>query len=226
MSNRLQCTVGSVGYLGVSQTLNVLKVSAVAAQGTLFSDCYTEFDVAVARLAQLNADHEPTTSFNEPHWKESLLSAGSHRVRRWRGTVSLVAIVILIVAIAQTSIGHAILRRVGLSEQPTNYTSLAFTQPQSLPEQLSSRRTEIGVSFIIHNADEARHNYNWSMLLFQTGHTRRVASGKVSVPPGNGAAITQSARFLCAQGRVQVIVRLAYPAESIDAWMSCPLRGS
>jgi hypothetical protein len=152
---------------------------------------------------------------------QNIISNEKHRKVRWRGAVTLIAVIALIVGIGQTSLGHEILERAGLVRQPTSYTSLAFLRPQSLPEQLSSKQTTVSVSFVIHNTDSITHDYQWSVLLVQGQHTRHVGAGSVRVASGHGAAITRPARISCTGGQVQVVVRLTRPAEFIDAWTSC-----
>jgi hypothetical protein len=144
-----------------------------------------------------------------------------HRALRWRGVVAVVAVVAVAAGVAQTRAGHAMLRKAGLFEEPASYTSLAFQHPQALPEQLQSKRANVDVSFVIHNVGSASHDYVWSVLLVQGGHTRRVGTGGVRVPSGRGAAITRSAEISCAGERVRIVVALARPAEFIDAWTTC-----
>jgi hypothetical protein len=149
------------------------------------------------------------------------LSAVLHRMAIWRGVVALAVAVALAAGMGQTSAGKAILQKTGLFEEPTSYTSLAFLDPQFLIEQLGSKRANVGVSFVIHNAGKTPRNYQWSVLLVQSGRTRRVVAGGVRVASGHGAAITRSAEISCTRVRVRVIVKLVRPAEFIDAWMTC-----
>lgn len=152
---------------------------------------------------------------------ESLLSAGSDRTVRWRGTVALAIVVVMAAGLGQTGAGHAILRKAGLFEEPAGYTSLAFLNPRSLNEPLASKRADVTVSFVIHNAGSTSRDYRWTVLLAQGQRTRRVASGSVRVASGRGAAVTQSAEIICTRGKVRIVVNLARPSESIDAWMTC-----
>jgi hypothetical protein len=149
------------------------------------------------------------------------LSAVADRTVRWWGAVALVAVVALAAGIGQTRAGHAILRQAGLLEEPASFTSLAFSSPQSLPEQLASKRTNVSVSFVIHNTGGTPRDYRWSVLVAQGARTHHVAAGSVRVASGSEAAITRSARILCTRGQVRIVVRLARPAEFIDAWMTC-----
>jgi hypothetical protein len=149
------------------------------------------------------------------------LSAVSHRAVRWRGLVTLAIAIVLAAGLGQTNRGHAILGRVGLFQEPTSYTSLAFLNPQSLPEQLSSKKAIVGVSFVINNTGGIPHDYQWSVLLVQGRRTHHVAVGNVRIASGSSVAITRSASISCTRGQVRIIVSLARPAEFIDAWTTC-----
>ena len=140
---------------------------------------------------------------------------------RWHGMAALVAVVVLVAVLGQTSVGHAMLQKAGLDAEPTSYTALAFQHPQALPEQLASRRASVGVSFVIHNAGSTPRDYQWSVVLVQGQRTRRVASGSARVASGRGATITQAVSISCTRGQVRIVVSLVRPAESIDAWTAC-----
>lgn len=149
------------------------------------------------------------------------MSAVSHQAVRWRGLATLVAVVALAAGISQTTAGHTILREAGLFEEPASYTSLAFQYPQRLQEQLSAKRANVGVSFVIRNAGSTPGDYQWSMLLVQGSRTSLVAAGSVGLAPGRETAITRFAKISCTQGRARIVVSLARPAEYIDAMMAC-----
>jgi hypothetical protein len=149
-----------------------------------------------------------------------------HHTARWRGAVVLVAVIVLAAGMAQTSAGHAMLRATGLFEEPTRYTSLAFLHSQPLPTQLAAKRANVNVSFVIHNANGTPRDYQWSVLLVQGQRTRSTAIGTIHIAPGRGAAITRSVAINCARGKVRIVVSLALPAESIDAWTACRSRRS
>ena len=149
------------------------------------------------------------------------MSAVSHRTVRWRGILILAAIVVLTISIGQTSPGHSALQKAALIGKPASYTSLAFQRPLSLPEQLSTKQTDIPIPFVIHNAGTDAHDYQWQMQLVQGTATRHVSSGTIHIASGRSAWITQAVQIPCVQGQVQVIVSLALPAESIDARAEC-----
>lgn len=140
---------------------------------------------------------------------------------RWRGFTAQVAVIAVAAGIAQTGVGHALLRRAGLFEEPSGYTSLAFLHPQLLPEQLDPKRANVGVSFVIHDIGNAPSDYRWSVLLVDEGRTHRVDTGEVRVASGRGIVISRSVDISCTPGRTRIVVSLRRPAESIDAWTAC-----
>lgn len=150
------------------------------------------------------------------------MTAVVHGTVRWRGMIALVAVLLLATGIGQTSLGHAILGRAGLFQPPASYTSLAFQDPQPVPGTLKAA-SPVAVSFVIHNTGGASRAYRWSVNVIRAGQARLVAAGTVTVAAGHGIGITQQAHVPCsAAGPVDVVVSLAHPAESIDAWTACP----
>jgi hypothetical protein len=150
----------------------------------------------------------------------------SLRMARWRGLAALIAMLMVAAGIGQTSFGHRILRQAGLLEQPTTYTSLSFLHPQSLPEQLKSKRAIVHIAFVIHNASSTVHDYQWSLILVQAGRARRVVASSTRVAPGLGTPNSRSVPILCTKGQVRIEVNLARPAEYIDIWTKCWSRRS
>jgi hypothetical protein len=154
------------------------------------------------------------------------LHAALHRTAGWSAATALAGVVILAAGIAQTRAGHSVLQAAGLYQEPAGYTSLAFLHPQSLPENLSARHVQVGVSFVIRNSGSDTRRYQWSVLLIRAGRTRRVAAGDAKVRSGHATAITRPASVSCTQGRLQIVVKLARPVETIDAWTACWSPGS
>jgi hypothetical protein len=144
-----------------------------------------------------------------------------HRVSRWWATIALTLALVVAVGIGQTVVGHTVLRKVGLIEEPTGYTSLAFLHPQSLPERLPAERASVATSFVIHNTGTASRDYRWSMHLVRSGQDRVVAAGSTRVAGRGEATILRSATISCTRGHVEIVVKLARPAEAIDALAAC-----
>jgi hypothetical protein len=128
---------------------------------------------------------------------------------------------VMAVGVAQTGPGHALLRSAGLFEQPPQYTALAFTHPQDLPAQLTSKHASVGVSFEIRNTSDAGRTYHWSIQVARAGRNRVAASGFSRVPPGASRTVARAVPVSCTGGRLRVVARLAGPPESIDFWTTC-----
>lgn len=139
-----------------------------------------------------------------------------------RGLVLLVGLVAACAGLAQTGQGHVLLSDAGLYKQPASYTELAFTTPGDLPSKLPSPNSPISVSFSIHNVSAAARAYQWSVVLTRAGQSHAKASGAVTAPAQGRVTVAKSVAMTCAGGRLQVQVRLASPAESLNFWVTCP----
>jgi hypothetical protein len=139
---------------------------------------------------------------------------------RW-SAAALVALVVLSAGLAQTSPGHDLLHDLGFYQTP-GYTELAFTTPYGLPTQLQSTHSPIQVSFGIHNVSGSPKNYRWSITLVQSGHSHVSASGVAATQAQGRATVAKTVAATCGSGRLQVVIRLSEPAESIDFWATCP----
>lgn len=149
-------------------------------------------------------------------------TARPHHTPRWHGGLVLVAGIVLIIGIGQTSFGHPVLQKIGLYKQPTGFTSLAFANPQSLPERLKTKQAELGISFVISNRENTTRDYQWTLSSVQAGHTQHIADGAISIKSGRSTIITRPAKISCAQRQVKIVVSMESPAEHIDALTACP----
>lgn len=138
--------------------------------------------------------------------------------------VAIVAAVAVAVGLAQTSAGHSLLREAGLHEEPASYTSLAFTNPQSLPTRLSPAPSRVRMSFAVSNASADPRTYHWSVVLQRTRHTYRLAAGEVRVSAEDRVTVVRTVTASCTTGQVRMTVRIATPAESIDFLVACSSR--
>jgi hypothetical protein len=152
--------------------------------------------------------------------------AGRFPASRWWQAIALCAAVVVLAGLAQTGAGHALLRGAGLFQSPTGYTALSFLHPQAPIARNAKQRSAAAVSFKIHNANAGARDYHWSVFLVHDGRRRTVGSGDVHVTAGHQASIIRSLKTGCTTGQTQLIVGLALPAESIDAWTSCLLARS
>lgn len=136
----------------------------------------------------------------------------------------LIVVVLLGLSLAQTMAGRTFLQSVGLYKPPGGFTALAFTDPGNIPDRVPHGNTSIGVSFGIRNATDASRTYDWSIALVHSGKSQVGASGVATVPAQGQTTISRAVAAACTGGRLQVIVRLASPAESIDFWVTCPAK--
>jgi osmotically-inducible protein OsmY len=155
-----------------------------------------------------------------------LLSAVSHRPVKLRGALVLGAIIVLAAGLGQTSTGHAVLQKAGLFEKPASYTALSFKNPQSLPRQLDSQRTDVRISFEIQNTSSVPQDYQWTVQLDQGALTYRAATGNAHLGSARAVVIARDVQISCTQGLVRMIVSLARPAEFIDSWAACSPPGT
>jgi hypothetical protein len=135
--------------------------------------------------------------------------------------VAIVAVLTLVLGLAQTSAGRSVLQAAGLYRGPAAYTSLAFSNSQSLPASLPATGTKLAVSFVISNVSTSPRRYQWSVLLNQRGHTSRLAVGGTQVPANGRATVSRRVTVSCSSGQARLVVKLADPAESVDFWAAC-----
>lgn len=139
----------------------------------------------------------------------------------WWSALAFVVLVVVSAGVAQTSSGQGLLRDMGLSQAPS-FTELAFTHPQNLPTQLRSKHASINVSFGIQNVSGSSRTYRWSIMTLASGQKHPRTAGVVRLPAQGHATVDKDLALSCVQGQLQVVVRLASPAESIDFWVACP----
>lgn len=142
---------------------------------------------------------------------------------RWY-LLMLAGFAVVCAGLAQTQPGHAALAAAGLYEKPAAYTELAFSAPGALPGTLAKSGTPVNVSFGIHNVSDSARSYNWSIALVRSGASRVAASGVAATPAQGRTAVSKPVAVTCASAseRIQVVVRLASPADSISFWLTCP----
>lgn len=138
---------------------------------------------------------------------------------RW-SAVLLAAFVLLVVGFAQTGPGRSLLKGAGLY-RPGSFTELAFAAPAGLPSQLTSKQTPIKVSFNIHNVSDSPQTYRWSIILVRSRESHLKASGTIWADAQENVTVKKTVAIECVGRRLQVVVRLAAPAESIDFWTTC-----
>ena len=140
---------------------------------------------------------------------------------RWRLLLPVIAVLVC-AGLAQTQQGHVLLRNVGLYETPAIYTELAFSEPRNLPGALTKPNENVNVSFSIHNVSGDPRSYQWSIVLVHASKSQVKANGSLLSPAQGQTEVTRPVEAACVGGRLQVVVRLISPAESISFWMTCP----
>ena len=140
----------------------------------------------------------------------------------WRSALTLLALLVLVAGLAQTSQGHSLLKDAGIYQEPASYTELTFTAPGKLPEQLTSKRTPVAVAFRIHNVSGASRSYRWSITVVRSSKGHQATAGVVQAPAQREVKIVRIVVLACTGGRLQVVVGLVDPAQSIDFWVTCP----
>lgn len=135
--------------------------------------------------------------------------------------LTLLGVLALLAGLAQTPPGYAVLRDTGLVGSPPSYTALSFTDPGALPSTVPSGHVALTVPFSVHNASSSSNSYQWTVQVVQGSQRAQAASGTLTVPPGGTRPQSPQIEALCPSGDLQVVVRLAAPAESIDFRAAC-----
>jgi hypothetical protein len=127
----------------------------------------------------------------------------------------------VLVTLAQTPAGHSVLRLTGLEQSPTTYSALYFTDPGGLPVTLPSGHAALNVSFAVHNASQHANSYRWTVQFVRGKKAKSAANGTLTVPAGGTQVENRPVTALCPSGVLEVVVRLAVPAESIHFTAAC-----
>jgi hypothetical protein len=134
---------------------------------------------------------------------------------------SLVAGIAVLAALAQTPPGRSLLRQTGLAQSPAPYSALYFTDPRGLPATVPSGHVGLDISFAVHNATRSGNAYQWTVQVVEATKTQIAAEGTMTIPAGGTRQRNTLVSVLCPSGTLEVVVRLAAPAESIDYQASC-----
>jgi hypothetical protein len=126
-----------------------------------------------------------------------------------------------LVTVAQTPPGHSLLHLTGLVQSPAAYSALYFTDPGGLPATLPSGHVALNVSFAVHNASASANSYRWTVQLVQGTKAHLAVSGTTAIPAGGTKAENRAVSTVCPSGVLEVVVRLAAPAESIHFRAAC-----
>jgi hypothetical protein len=147
--------------------------------------------------------------------------ASASLTRRLRLPAALLAAVVAVAALAQTAAGQSLMRSAGLAHTPAASTALAFTDPGGLPTSLPAGHVGLTVSFTINNASESAASYRWTIELVYGKEHHRAASGQTDILANETKAETRQVSTFCPRGQLEIVVRLATPAESIHFRAAC-----
>jgi hypothetical protein len=135
--------------------------------------------------------------------------------------LTLFGVLALLVGLAQTPPGYSLLRDTGLVGPAPSYTSLYFSDPGGLPSTVPSGHVALTVPFSVHNASSSSASYQWAIQVVHGNQRTTAASGTLTVPARGTTPESSQIAALCPSGELQVVVRLAAPAESIDFRAAC-----
>lgn len=148
-------------------------------------------------------------------------SAEASLARRLRVPAALLVAVVAVAALAQTAAGQSLMRSAGLARTPAASTALAFTDPGGLPTSLPAGHVGLTVSFAVHNASVSAASYRWTIEVVYGKSHRRAASGQTEILANQTKAETRQVTTFCPRGQLEIVVRLAAPAESIHFRAAC-----
>jgi hypothetical protein len=141
--------------------------------------------------------------------------------RRPLGLLGLLAGVLALVTVAQTPPGHSFLRLTGLVQPKAAYSALYFSDPGGLPATRPAGHVALNVPFSIHNASRSATSYRWTVQIVRGKKTRSAARGASEIAAGDTRAEDPMVTAQCPSGVLEVVVRLATPAESIHFRAVC-----
>lgn len=141
--------------------------------------------------------------------------------RRMLTALATGAALVVLVALAQTSPGHSLMRLTGLAKAPAGYTALSFTNTGGLPSSVPEGHVGLNVSFTIHNATQSADTYRWAVRLVHGSKSQAGAHGTATVPAGGAKAENPAVSTVCDSGTLEVIVTLTAPSESIHFRTAC-----
>jgi hypothetical protein len=148
-------------------------------------------------------------------------SAEASLATRLRVPVALLVAIVAVAGFAQTAAGQSLMRSAGLVRAPGAGTALSFTDPGALPTSLPAGHVGLTVSFAIHNASGSAASYRWTVEVVYGKKHVRAASGQTDIVANGTKAETRQVTTFCPRGQLEVVVRLAAPAESIHFRAAC-----
>jgi hypothetical protein len=151
------------------------------------------------------------------------IRGGSHARRV--ASVAILALVVIVAALARSSVGGSVASSIGIATESQPFTALSFVDPSTVGVSgITGVGTQVSdrLDFRIADHEHRDRSYRWTVSLVPAGTTYH---GTVSLKSGQTATVTRRVAVPCAlhgaPQRVQVRVSLADPAETIDYWQSC-----
>lgn len=151
------------------------------------------------------------------------IRGGSHARRV--ASVAILALVVIVAALARSSVGRSVASSVGIATESEPFTALSFVDPSTVGVSgISDIRSHVSdrLDFRIADHEHRARSYRWTVSFVPAGTSYH---GTVSLRSGQTATVTRRIAVSCAlhgpSQRVQVRVSLADPAETIDYWQAC-----
>ena len=139
----------------------------------------------------------------------------------WARLTVVIAVLLLLVGIFQSSPGRFILKKIGLVGNPSSFTAIAFANPRDLPLRLASARTKLNLAFTISNDTSTVKDYQWTVTVTANKQSATASSGHTQLASNVTTTIARQIVISCKAGQAEVAVSLKNPDEHIDALMTC-----
>jgi hypothetical protein len=145
----------------------------------------------------------------------------------WRAPRSLLrfiaatAVVLGLVAVAQSAGGRSVLTTAGLIGSGDHYSELYFTHPEQLPARTGEAAPSVRIQFTLRNREGAARAYAWSLTAAPSGGAdARRLSGSVRLLAGRSVTIERRITPRCRGTRERLSVSISN-TETIGYWISC-----
>ncbi|MCD0450139.1 hypothetical protein LO762_13185 [Actinocorallia sp. API 0066] len=130
------------------------------------------------------------------------------------------AVAVVLALLVQTGAGGAVLRALGLAQNPLPYTELAFVTPRELPERVVTGQAPKNAAFEIRNMTGAEQRYTWKAYVVLGAKETEVGGAAVTVADGARVEIAPP-KVRCAPGPIRFVIKLAKRDESLAFHAEC-----
>ena len=142
------------------------------------------------------------------------------RTTRRTGALWTVAVVGVLILVAQTAVGHSLLRAAGISRQSASFAALAFSYPNSLPTKVP-KSGHVPVEFSISSHGLSTQGYEWQVLEHDRSRTVSLATGRTVVASGGSTSIARVVHVRCARSNIAISVGITGLSAKIDLLLTC-----